>query len=79
MYSLRDISAYIVGSTATPRMTEAPRSSSLIMLGEAARRECVGALACRPEAGMKAADELMRVDSMGWERWRSWILEQEPS
>tara|TARA_B100000780_G_C20732878_1_gene291194 strand:- start:190 stop:318 length:129 start_codon:yes stop_codon:yes gene_type:complete len=35
------------------------------MLGEAARRECVGALACRPEAGMKAADELMRVDSIG--------------
>ena len=45
-------------------MTEAPRSSSLIMLGEAARRGCVGALACRLAAGMKAADELMRVESI---------------
>merc|ERR1740130_791897 len=61
---LSDISAYIVGSTATPRMTEPARSSSLIMLGETARRGCVGAVARRPAAaGMNAADELMR-DSM---------------
>ena len=64
MYSFKDISAYIVGSTAAPLMTEGTRSSSLIMLGEAARRECAGALACRPVAGMNAAGELMRTDNM---------------
>ena len=53
-------------------MTEGTKSSSLIMLGEAARRECAGALACRPAAGMNAAGELMRTDNMvevseGWD------------
>ena len=28
------------------------------------RRECAGALACRPAAGMNAAGEPMRADSM---------------
>ena len=64
MYSFKDISAYIVGSTAAPLMTEPVMSSSLIMLGEAARRECAGALACRPAAGMNAAGEPMRADNM---------------